>query len=478
MTLGVGAGQMSRVDSTRIAAIKAKNAGPLAQGLGRRLGRVLPVPRRPRRDRRRGREGGDPAGRQRARQGSDRRRRRARHGDGVHRHAALPALKLLVIGSGGREHALAWRLAQSPKVSRVYVAPGNAGTAREDGLYNVDITAIPELVKFAKNEDIHATVVGPEAPLAAGVVDAFRAAGLRIFGPTKAARAARVVEGLRQALHGAPRRFPPRATRPSPTRRRRTRYVDEKGAPIVDQGRRARRRQGRGGRDDARRGARGDRHDARGQQARRRGAPRRDRGIHGRRGGELHRHGGRQERAALRLEPGPQAHLRRRPGPQHRRHGRVLARAGRHARSPQPRDARDHHAHGEGHGGRRHSLHRLPLRGPDDRRRRRAARGRVQLPPGRPGDAADLHAPEERLPRASSSTPSTARSTRSRPNGTAAPRWAWCWPPRATPRRRARATRSPGCRRTPRTCTCSMPGPRSGTGRTARSSPTAGACCA
>jgi phosphoribosylamine--glycine ligase len=96
-------------------------------------------------------------------------------------------MKLLVIGSGGREHAMAWRLAQSPKVSRVYVAPGNAGTAHEDGLYNADVTAVPDLVKFAKREGIHATVVGPEGPLAAGVVDAFRAEGLRIFGPTQAA---------------------------------------------------------------------------------------------------------------------------------------------------------------------------------------------------------------------------------------------------------------------------------------------------
>ena len=82
---------------------------------------------------------------------------------------------------------MAWRLAQSPKVSRVYVAPGNAGTAHEDGLFNVDLTAIPDLVKFAQDEGIEATVVGPEAPLAAGVVDAFRAQGLRIFGPTQAA---------------------------------------------------------------------------------------------------------------------------------------------------------------------------------------------------------------------------------------------------------------------------------------------------
>ena len=96
-------------------------------------------------------------------------------------------MKLLVIGSGGREHALAWRLAKNPLISRVYVAPGNAGTAQEDGLYNVNISAISELVKFAQDEQIHLTVVGPEAPLAAGVVDAFQAAGLKIFGPSKAA---------------------------------------------------------------------------------------------------------------------------------------------------------------------------------------------------------------------------------------------------------------------------------------------------
>src|SRR6476659_10443314 len=96
-------------------------------------------------------------------------------------------MKLLVIGSGGREHAIAWRLAQSPRVSRVYVAPGNAGTAREDGLFNVDVTTIPDLVRFAKHAGIETTVVGPEGPLAAGVVDAFRAEDLRIFGPTRAA---------------------------------------------------------------------------------------------------------------------------------------------------------------------------------------------------------------------------------------------------------------------------------------------------
>lgn len=96
-------------------------------------------------------------------------------------------MNLLVVGSGGREHALAWRLAQSPRIGRVYVAPGNAGTAREDGLFNVPVTAIQELVEFARTESIALTVVGPEAPLSEGIVDAFRAAGLKIFGPTRQA---------------------------------------------------------------------------------------------------------------------------------------------------------------------------------------------------------------------------------------------------------------------------------------------------
>ncbi len=96
-------------------------------------------------------------------------------------------MNVLVIGSGGREHALAWRLAQSPRIGRIYVAPGNAGTAREDGLFNLPLTAIPDLVDFARKESIALTVVGPEAPLSAGIVDEFRAAGLKIFGPTQAA---------------------------------------------------------------------------------------------------------------------------------------------------------------------------------------------------------------------------------------------------------------------------------------------------
>ncbi|MDD5247338.1 MAG: phosphoribosylamine--glycine ligase [Rhodocyclaceae bacterium] len=96
-------------------------------------------------------------------------------------------MKLLVVGSGGREHALAWRLAQTPGLQVVYVAPGNAGTAREAELKNVPITDVNELADFAAREQVHLTLVGPEAPLAAGIVDTFRARGLRVFGPTKAA---------------------------------------------------------------------------------------------------------------------------------------------------------------------------------------------------------------------------------------------------------------------------------------------------
>ncbi|MFC4160487.1 phosphoribosylamine--glycine ligase [Chitinimonas lacunae] len=96
-------------------------------------------------------------------------------------------MNILVIGGGGREHALAWKLAQSPRAPKVYVAPGNAGTAREENVINLPLTEIPDLIDFVKRENIAFTVVGPEAPLSKGLVDAFRAAGLKVFGPTRAA---------------------------------------------------------------------------------------------------------------------------------------------------------------------------------------------------------------------------------------------------------------------------------------------------
>ena len=97
-------------------------------------------------------------------------------------------MNILVIGSGGREHALAWKLAQSPKASKIFVAPGNGGTARDPRLVNVPITDVKALADFAQENKVVLTVVGPEAPLASGVVDEFRARGMRIFGPTRRPR--------------------------------------------------------------------------------------------------------------------------------------------------------------------------------------------------------------------------------------------------------------------------------------------------
>ena len=98
-------------------------------------------------------------------------------------------MNILVIGSGGREHALAWKAAQSPKADRVFVAPGNAGTARETGLENVDIDVmdLDGLANFAATNHVGLTIVGPEAPLVAGIVDKFEQRGLRVFGPSAGA---------------------------------------------------------------------------------------------------------------------------------------------------------------------------------------------------------------------------------------------------------------------------------------------------
>ena len=98
-------------------------------------------------------------------------------------------MKVLIVGGGGREHALAWKAAQSPQAEQVFVAPGNAGTAREPGVENVPIAAddIPALVGFARDNGIALTIIGPETPLVAGIVDAFTAAGLPCFGPSAAA---------------------------------------------------------------------------------------------------------------------------------------------------------------------------------------------------------------------------------------------------------------------------------------------------
>jgi phosphoribosylamine--glycine ligase len=141
-------------------------------------------------------------------------------------------MKLLVIGSGGREHALAWKLARSPRISRVFVAPGNAGTAREDGLANVAVTSIPDLIEFAKKEAVAFTVVGPEAPLAEGIVDAFRAAGLKIFGPVRAAAQLESSKEFAKSFmqrHGLPTAAYAAFSDAAPAHA----YIDKHGAPIV-----------------------------------------------------------------------------------------------------------------------------------------------------------------------------------------------------------------------------------------------------
>ena len=141
-------------------------------------------------------------------------------------------MKLLVIGGGGREHALAWKLAQSPRISKVFVAPGNAGTALEDGVTNINVTDHQGLIEFARQEQIALTVVGPEAPLAAGIVDAFQAAGLRIFGPTRCA--AQLESSKDFAKNFMQRhRIPTAGHRTFADARAAHQYLDERGAPIV-----------------------------------------------------------------------------------------------------------------------------------------------------------------------------------------------------------------------------------------------------
>ncbi|MFY9478338.1 MAG: phosphoribosylamine--glycine ligase [Aquabacterium sp.] len=141
-------------------------------------------------------------------------------------------MNILVIGSGGREHALAWKLAQSPKAQKVFVAPGNGGTARDPRLENVDITDVKALADFAQERKIALTVVGPEAPLAAGVVDEFRARGLRIFGPTQ--KAAQLESSKAFAKAFMKRHNIPTAAYDTFTDNVAAHaYVDQIGAPIV-----------------------------------------------------------------------------------------------------------------------------------------------------------------------------------------------------------------------------------------------------
>ena len=141
-------------------------------------------------------------------------------------------MKVLVIGGGGREHALAWKLAQSQRVQKVYVAPGNGGTATEPGVVNVDIADPAALADFAAAEKIGLTVVGPEGPLAAGVVDLFRQRGLRIFGPTRAAAQLESSKAFAKDFmqrHGIPTAAYATFDDPAAAHA----FIDAQGAPIV-----------------------------------------------------------------------------------------------------------------------------------------------------------------------------------------------------------------------------------------------------
>jgi len=141
-------------------------------------------------------------------------------------------LKVLVVGGGGREHALAWKLKQSPRVAQVYVAPGNGGTALDPALQNVPISDPTELARWAQQQGIALTVVGPEGPLAAGIVDVFRAQGLRIFGPTQAAAQLESSKAFSKAFmqrHSIPTAaYQVFADAPAAHA-----YVEQMGAPIV-----------------------------------------------------------------------------------------------------------------------------------------------------------------------------------------------------------------------------------------------------
>ncbi len=141
-------------------------------------------------------------------------------------------MKVLVIGNGGREHALAWKLAQSPKVKTVFVAPGNGGTAADPKLHNVALTEFAALADFAQAEKVALTVVGPEAPLAGGVVDVFRARALRIFGPTRAAAQLESSKAFAKAFmqrHGIPTAAFATFTAAAAAHA----HVEQQGAPIV-----------------------------------------------------------------------------------------------------------------------------------------------------------------------------------------------------------------------------------------------------
>src|SRR6478735_2567194 len=141
-------------------------------------------------------------------------------------------MKILVVGSGGREHALAWKLAQCERIQMVYVAPGNGGTASDPRLQNVEISDPAWLAQFAIKEHIALTVVGPEVPLAAGIVNIFREHGLKIFGPTKEAAQLESSKDFAKSFMKR-HRIPTADYQTFTDSQAAHKYINQKGAPIV-----------------------------------------------------------------------------------------------------------------------------------------------------------------------------------------------------------------------------------------------------
>ena len=232
-------------------------------------------------------------------------------------------MNILLLGSGGREHALAWKIAASPLVTKLWCAPGNAGIAREAECVAVDITDHPAVIEFCKANKVDFVVVGPDAPIAAGIVDDLNAAGFKAFGPTRAAGQLESSKSFTKALCRA-NNIPTAAYEHFTDADKAKAYIRAQGAPIVVKADGLAAGKGVVVAMTEARGARRGRHDVRRRfrRGRRRG---RGRGVHGRRGSLVLRAVRRRARAAARHRAGPQARLRRRPGPEHRRHGRLFA---------------------------------------------------------------------------------------------------------------------------------------------------------
>ena len=253
-------------------------------------------------------------------------------------------MNILILGSGGREHALAWKMAASPLTTKLYCAPGNAGIAQEAECVALDIADHKPVIAFCQANKIDFVVVGPEAPLCAGIVDDLEKAGIKTFGPSKWAARLEGSKGFTKDLCKA-NKIPTAAYERFKGAAAAKDYVQQKRRADRGQGRRTCRRQGRRGGGNGRRGRSRHRHDV----FRRAGRARlgdRDRGLPRRRGSLVLRAVRRRDGDPAGLGAGPQARLRRRQGAEHRRHGRLFAGAD-HDRGDEPaRDGRDHHADG------------------------------------------------------------------------------------------------------------------------------------